>query len=279
MTALVGGFIAACCWGVSILFVSRSSKLIGGSVVAAWVQLSGFVLLVPLALARGVPDVPTRDWGFGLLGGACAAVGLTMYYMALRTGKAGVVAPILASAGGIAAVVSVALGEPLGRWEGTLLAAIAVGCILVALDRASGDASGRRRAVAFAGVATALYALQTLSVGRAGDLDPIWLVAAARTIGVAVIAAPIVLGGRLTMTRRALPFVAVSCLLEIVGFVAFVVAAADHTAIAAVASGQFAVVAAVGGFLVLGERLATWQWAGVVLTVAGISALTLVQVA
>ena len=56
----------------------------------------------------------------------------------MTIGRVSIVAPIVATEGALAAVLSVIFGEPLGPSTGLLLAAIAVGVVL-----AASGASGR----------------------------------------------------------------------------------------------------------------------------------------
>jgi drug/metabolite transporter (DMT)-like permease len=65
---------------------------------------------------------------------------------------------------------------------------------------------------------------------------------------------------------------------EVVGTAIYTVGAQDSIAIAAVLASQFAAMAAVGGFIVFGERLTRLQGVGVVAVLVGVAIVTLVQV-
>jgi len=65
--------------------------------------------------------------------------------------------------------------------------------------------------------------------------------------------------------------------LEVFGGGVYVVAASENVAIAAVVSSQFAALAALGGFLLFGERLQRLQLIGVVVVVLGVTALAALQ--
>ena len=74
MIAVLGGLGAAFMWAGALLTASRATRLIGPMSVLAWVMLTGFVVVVPLALADGIPDALGADeaaWmllAVGLLG-------------------------------------------------------------------------------------------------------------------------------------------------------------------------------------------------------------------
>jgi multidrug transporter EmrE-like cation transporter len=71
--------------------------------------------------------------------------------------------------------------------------------------------------------------------------------------------------------------VIVSGLLEVFGGGIYVVAASHDVAVAAVVSSQFAALAAIGGFLLFGERLQRLQVIGVGVIVVGVTALAALQ--
>jgi drug/metabolite transporter (DMT)-like permease len=101
---------------------------------------------------------------------------------------------------------------------------------------------------------------------------------ASRTVGLTVIVIPLVLLRRFRLTRRAVPLVIISGLLEVFGGGVYVVAATHDVAISAVVSSQFAALAAIGGYFLFGERLQRLQLVGVVVIAAGVTALAALQV-
>jgi drug/metabolite transporter (DMT)-like permease len=96
-------------------------------------------------------------------------------------------------------------------------------------------------------------------------------------IGLACVTLPVLASGRLHLTRRAAPYVLAAGVLEIGGYLAYIVGARDGVAIPAVLASQYAVVAVVGGLLVFRERLSPLQAAGVALTMAGVGTLAAAQ--
>ena len=127
----------------------------------------------------------------------------------------------------------------------------------------------------FAVAAAAMFSVGLVLGGKLGaaGIPPAWVMAVSRTIGVLLIALPLVLTGRLRLTRRALPLVAVAGVLEVLGGAVYVVAASDTIAVAAVLSSQFAAIAAVGGFVLFKERLQRLQVVGIALIAVGVTVL------
>ncbi len=136
------------------------------------------------------------------------------------------------------------------------------------------EAARTRRAVAFALAAALIFGVGIVSAGKAALLvPPIWVSLSARIVGLVIVALPLVVQGRLTLTRHALPLVVVAGIGEVLGSTASAWGSMHSIAITAVLGSQFAAIAAVVAFLLFGERLSRSQVAGVLLIVAGVTAL------
>jgi drug/metabolite transporter (DMT)-like permease len=286
MVAILGGLGAALSWAIATLVSSRSSRMIGPLSVLGWVMAVGLVVaIVPALLARpvelGVPELAGL-----VVVGLSHNLGLLLGYKALSIGRVSVVAPIMATEGALAAVLSMAFGEPLTAAMAILLGAISVGVVLAAAER-SADASKpavddpvqSRRAAVFAVGAAVTFSVGLLVAGRLGGegIPPAWVMLASRLVGVTVIVLPLVLTRQFRLTRSALPLVVVAGVLEIFGGAVYVVGASEGVAVAAVMSSQFAAIAAVGAFFLFGERLQRLQVLGVAMIAIGITALAAVQ--
>jgi drug/metabolite transporter (DMT)-like permease len=286
MVAILGGLGAALSWAIATLASSRSSRMIGPISVLGWVMAVGLVVaIVPALVARPIAlDLPMLVALVVI--GLSHNIGLLLAYGALSIGRVSIVAPIVATEGALAAVLSIIFGEPLAPATGLLLAAIAVGVVLAAAERAADrpDAaafapSQNRRAAVLAISAALVFSVGLLLAGRLGaaGVPPAWVMLVSRTIGVLLIALPLLLTRRLRLTRAALPLVATAGVLEVLGGAIYVVAASESVAVAAVLSSQFAALAALGGFLVFGERLQRLQLIGVVTVAVGVTLLGALQ--
>jgi drug/metabolite transporter (DMT)-like permease len=287
MLAILGGLGAAFCWATATVASSRSSRMIGAASVLAWVMIVGLVASIgPAAVAIPVP-LGTTELIELLLEGLSYSAGLLLVYRALTIGRVSIVAPIVATEGALAAVISVGLGEPLNGSTALVLAAVAIGVVLAAVERSvdreqgprATDPATQRRAVLLAIAAAAAFSVGLVTSGRLGEagVPPAWVIAVARAIGVVAIAIPLGAAGRLRLSRRALPLVVLSGVLEALGSGLYVVAARDGVAPAAVLSSQFAAIAALAAFIFFGERLQRVQVAGVVLIALGVTALAATQ--
>ena len=287
MIAILGGLGSAVSWAVATLASSRSSRMIGPMSVLGWVMAIGLAvaILPAIFLSTPVPLGLPEVAGLAVLG-LSHNVGLLLAYRALEIGRVSIVAPITATEGALAAVLAVMLGEALELPVALLLAVIAVGVILAAAERTPADDDPRRTDAAQTrrSALLALAAAFTFSVGLvlsgklgAAGMPPAWIIVASRMVGVTIIVLPLVLQRRFRLTRAALPLVVVSGILEAVGSATYTIAASSDIAIAAVVSSQFAGIAAIGGFVLFGERLQRIQLVGVATVAAGVTALAALQ--
>ncbi len=281
VTAIIFGFLTAAMFATSTLASSRAVRLISLPSVLAGGMLIGFVLTLPGAIAEGVPPglVGTNIIWFALAGIGNVG-GLFLVYAALRVGKVGVVAPIAATEGAISAVLAAIVGESIAPIAAFILMVIVAGIVLSAMapDPAPVEREQPLRAALLASASSVFFGVGLFSTGHLSDEIPTsWLLLPPRLIGVFAIAIPLIILGRMQMTRRALPFVAAVGVSEVLGNAAFTVAARDSIAIASVIASQFATISAIMAFLLFKERLGRLQVAGVATLVVSITALTIVQ--
>jgi drug/metabolite transporter (DMT)-like permease len=278
MVAILSGLGASLAFASATLCSSRSSRLIGAGPALAWVALVGLVVTLPAATLADRPDLDAAAGTWLGLAGVGNAAGLLLTYRALRTGKVGVVAPIVSAEGAIAALIAVAAGQPLAAATAGMLAVIAAGVLLAGAAR-GGDEAAPRAAPALLAVAAAVsFGLSLYATARIGRTLPVvWAVLPARLVGVVAIAAPLALTGRLRLTRRALPLVLAAGLAEVLGFTLYALGARHDVAISAVLASLFGAFAALLARVLFAERLAASQLLGVATIIAGVAALSVLQ--
>jgi drug/metabolite transporter (DMT)-like permease len=244
-------------------------------------MLSGLVIVLPLALASGVP--PALDASVGrwlLLSGAMNVIGLALVYEALRLGKVGIVSPVASTEGAIAALLAVLAGETLGVSTAALLVVIALGIVLAsrpAEEHQLEDPHPLASTLMSVGAA-ATFGVGLYASGRVSDVVPIvWVILPARVLGALFVALPIALRGKLRLTRASLPLVVTAGLCEIAGMASFALGARHGIAVAAVLASQFAAVAAIGAYVILHERLSRVQRTGAIVILVGVAFLTAIN--
>jgi uncharacterized membrane protein len=209
-------------------------------------MIVGLIVSIPAAMASEPLAAGPETWFLLGLVGVAYNLGLLLAYAALMSGRVSIVAPIVATEGAGAAAISVVLGDPLTVPVAVVLAVIATGIVLSAIERGGGEAAQRAGRDPGADRRTVLLSVASAIVFAVG------LVAAA-------------------------PFVVLSGFLEATGTVSYVLGAQHGLAIAAVLSSQFAAIAAVAAYFLYRERLQRVQVAGVAIIVLGISALAIVR--
>jgi drug/metabolite transporter (DMT)-like permease len=286
MVAILGGLGAALSWAIATLASSRSSRMIGPLSVLGWVMAVGWVTAIGPALLASPIDLGLPELVGLVVVGLSHNIGLLLAYGALSIGRVSIVAPIVATEGALAAVLSIALGEPLEVATAVLLAAIAVGVVLAAAERSAdqpaasrADPATTRRAALLAIAAALTFSVGLVLAGRLGaaGMPPAWVMIVSRTVGLLLIVLPLVVTRRLRLTRPALPLVVLAGVLEVFGGAIYVVAASEGVAVAAVLSSQFAAIAAVAAFILFRERLQRIQLVGVITVAVGITLLAAVQ--
>ena len=308
VTAILGGLIAAALWAAATLCLL---PLEPDARVPCRARL-GDAHRRHRRRPAGVHRRPDRALEPGtlallLLAGFCYVGGLGLTYAALQIGKVSIVAPIVATEGAVAAVIAIWLGDPVALAAGVILAVIAVGVVMSSIERSGTDvpagdtdlvadaldgpaspsalshtppiaAGDTRRSTLLAIGAALIFGVGLVSMGTAASLVPLaWVALTARLVGVVAITLPLLLRGRLRLTRAAMPLLVIAGVGEIVGSMASAWGARESIAIVAVLGSQFAAFSAVVAFLLFGERLSRVQVIGVVLVVAGVTALAVVQ--
>ena len=247
----------------------------------------------PLLAIEGVPaQVDPGAIGWLAVAGIGYVAGMIFNYSALAGGKVPVAAPIVSTEGALAAAIAVLAGEAVSGPLVLLLALLAGGVFLTALEPSTSaevdvgsEAAGslgrpQASAIPYVGLAigaAVAFGVSLFAAGRASEALPLaWVASAGRVVGVVLVALPLIVTGRLRLTRAALPFVAFSGVVEVVGYYTFAWGARDSIAITAVLASQAAVIAGIAAHL-LGERITRRQWLGVVVVGASVTAITLSQ--
>jgi drug/metabolite transporter (DMT)-like permease len=277
--SIVFGLGTAIMFAISSLLASRAVKLIDSWSVVAWTMLVGLVLTLPFVVISGVPEaVAGANIGWLLVTGIGNVTGLVLAALAYRVGKVGVITPILATEGALAAVIAAILGESVAPVIAILLFFIVVGVVIAAIapDPAPLEHERPVMAVLLASGGALVFGLSLYSAARlSGDLPISWVLLPARLVGVLALAVPLALTRRLHITRATAPLVVAMGFAEVIGFTSFAIGAQYQVAITSVLASQFAPISAVMAYVLFKERLGRLQITGVVIIVAGVTALSI----
>lgn len=280
MLTIVLGLLTASFFASTSLISSRSVKIIGSASSLAWTMVVGLLIATPFVVASGVPTNLGVSAPWMVMAGLGNVMGILLAGFALRVGKVGVVAPILATGGAISAFISALLGESIAPLVAFVLLVIIAGVVLsaVAPDPAPLDNERPVYAVIVTSLAALCIGIGLFATGNLSDQLPIaWVLLPARLTGVLVLFLPLLLLRRLRITRSTMPMVIAMGFTEVLGFVCFAIGAQYQVAVMSIFASQFAPIAAIAAYVLFKEKLGRLQIVGVAVIVLGVTALSLVN--
>jgi drug/metabolite transporter (DMT)-like permease len=276
--SIVFGLATAVFFASSGLMSSRAVKVIGSYSSAAWVMLIGLVITLPFVFVSGVPAEAAENVWWLIAAGTGNVGGIVLAGLAFRVGKVGVIAPILATEGAIAAVIAAMLGESIAPIAAFILMAIVTGIVISAIapDPEPLDHERPVVAVILATCAALVFGVSLYAAGSlSGELPISWVLLPARVVGVVALLIPLLLLRRLRITRSTVPLVVGMGFAEVLGFTCFAIGAQYSVAVTSVLASQFAPIAAVMAYVLFKEKLGRLQITGVVILVLAVTALSI----
>src|SRR5436190_6093369 len=248
------------------------SRRVDLGVTTLAILASSTVVTLPLALAlEGAPAGGAWSQApAAAAAGLLELAGLGCYILAIRKGSLAIVAPLVGLEGGIAALFAIAGGERVGVTvvAGILLAVL--GTSLSCAQRGERRAAGAGWAILAGGV----FGLMFVMYGLTDPIEPFTAVTIGRFSALVVLVPIMLRRPAVSLARPDLLRLAAVGAVDAVAFGAFV-AAVDRgpVSVASVCGAQFATISVVLSVLLLRERPARVQVAGIVLTLAGTTLL------
>ena len=289
MTAVALGLLTAALFGTAAYLGPVLGRAHGPSPVLAWGQLAAVVVAAGLVAALGAGAPGTRPVVLGLLAGVANGLALTAMFECARHLQLSVMAPIGATGGAVPVAVALVLGERPAVWQLFGIPLALVGVVLVAAGQRGGDPEGvpatdRARGLLLAGAWAVLYGvfLSLFAEASAGGTSDVageadmageaWAVLTSRvTLLATVVVVPLVRGSSLRLQRSAVPLVTLNGLLILGGVSAFAAAtSAGLVSVVSVLATLSPLVTVALAVVLLRERLARSQHAGLVAAMAGV---------
>jgi drug/metabolite transporter (DMT)-like permease len=260
---------ASAAWGVGDFLGGLRSRTLAALAVMGLSQPFG---LVVLALAAGIRARGPE--GAGVLWACPSAVfgtlGLAAFYRGMATGAITIVAPVAGAAAVVPVAYGLATGDRISALQTAGIAAALVGVVLASRER--GPVRGVASGVGWALVAALGFGGYFVPMHAAGAVDPLWASLVFRLTSVPLVwTALCVLRPPLAPAWRHLPVLAAIGILDTGGNLLFA-AASEHglVSVVSVLGSLYPVGTVLLARLVLGERVARTQEAGVVLALAGV---------
>jgi len=287
MIAVLFGVFAALCWSVHDVIARSVASAVGGFRTAAWVMVSGFVLLTGYVLWDGsVWQASPSAVLSGLLLGFAYGFGVGGLFKAFSLGPVSLVGPITAGYPVLAVLWGVFNGlEPtLLQWScvgATLLGAI----IVVRSGEPDGGINavqpGKLPVLLFFAVMSVLGYSSSIVLGQqaavtVGEVDATWL---SRPVALLVLL-PFAFfdGKRSVLTRNQWIGIFVMGALDVLGVIA--VNTSGHfpgKEFAGIGISAYGALSVIMAMIFLKEKVSPGQWVGMTLTVAAVATMSIAQ--
>jgi drug/metabolite transporter (DMT)-like permease len=255
---------------------SRRTSVFG---VVAVSQLAGLVALVALLPWLG-GRVGPADLGWGAAAGVAGAAGLVVFFRTLARGVMSVIAPVTAvTAAAVPVLVGLVEGDRIEPWAGIgILLALAAVVLVSAEGGLAGLRTARPASVSPALLAGSMFGLFFVLLDRTSDESGLTPLVTARLASVVLaVGIALVSSQPMRVSRPALPLVLASGLGDMSANGLFLLATQQQgqLAITGVLASLYPVSTVVLAQVVLRERLAAAQMAGLGTAVAAVVLITL----
>lgn len=271
---------ASLSWGVADFLAGLKSRTHAILAVLVVSQPAGLALVAVLVAARGGPAPDARHALYAALGGGVGVLGLAAFYRGLSVGAMSIVAPVSATAAVVPLAVGLATGERPSGLQGAGIGIALAGVLLASREAEVEARRGTRTAAGFGfAVLAALgfgFFFVAIDAASAEGADVLWVTLLLRSASFAVVlAAALALRPGLP---RAPGSVAVLLLVGALDMCANALFAAASTrglvGVVSVLASLYPVVVVVLARIVLHERIARSQQAGVLLALAGVALIS-----
>jgi drug/metabolite transporter (DMT)-like permease len=272
---LVLSLTAAFTYGAADFLGGLASRRANTIAVVTISQGAG-LLMVALLLPMLISAAPGRsDWIWGGIAGLTGGVGVALLYRALAVGVMAVVAPTTAvCAVLVPVVIAVALGERPGAREsvGIVLAVVAIVLVSQSASMSGTSTADKQSGIGLSLLSGVAIGLFFLSLARTNAAAGLWPLLAARTISVSLFAA-MTLFYRVPL-RMPPPVLATTIgggIVDMLANLFFLLASRQGPLTLAVTlTSLYPASTVLLARVVVGERLAPRQWAGVAFALVAI---------
>ena len=273
MRSIALALSASLTWGFADFFGPLKGRTYGALRVLVYVQLGGLVVIALIVAIRGKGPA---DLGalFAIPAAISGTLGLYAYYRGMAVGAMSIVAPIAGISAAVPVIFGIATGDRPSTWQWLGITAALGGVFLASRE------PGRGGKVA-AGVGLALLAAIGFGgyfppMHAAGDADFWWASLFFRITSTSIILAAVAIRRPpLAVPRKQVPLLALIGIGDMLGNLLFAAASTSGlVSITSVLASLYPIVTVVLARLVLKERVARSQEAGIALTLAGVALIS-----
>jgi drug/metabolite transporter (DMT)-like permease len=266
--------IASFAWGIGDFIGGMKSRVLPVLTVLVVSQAVGFLWIGAVALVAQKPVPPGDDIVLASVSAIAGTVGLACFYRAIAIGKMSLVVPVAAMAAVVPVVVGMATGDRPSALQLTGMLVALAGAILASREHDVEGRGGTRLAagVTLAAVSALAWGVFFLAIDAAADGGPVWASLVNRTTSlVLLLGAALVLRPRLRDARPHVPALAGAGTLDVSANLLFAAATTKAlVSLVSVAGSLYPVVTVLLARVVLHERVARVQEAGVIAALGGV---------
>jgi drug/metabolite transporter (DMT)-like permease len=278
MAAVALALGASLAWGCSDFLAGLKSRQLAVPWVLLISQGTGLVLMAALAGASGqeLPGMGTVAWAAA--SGVAELVGFAALYRGLAIGAMSLVAPVSATAAIVPVIVGLAAGQAPTAVQGAAIAVTLAGAALASFEPGAGGGHRRLAAgMALAVLAAVGFGTFFVAIDVAADDGVLWAVTLSRAAAFAVIVAVVArLHDPCPLDRRTFGPLAAVGLLDISANAMFAIALTlGLAAVVSVVGSLYPVATVLLARIVLHERPAAHQRAGVLAALAGVGVVSI----
>lgn len=268
---------ASLSWGFADFGAGVGARRLPVFVVAAISQTAGLVVAGVVVVATGASVPSTRELLWAAFAGLVGVIGIASFYRALAVGTMGIVGPITATAAIVPVAFGLARGERPSVVQGVGVALAVVGVVAASRERVAEQT--RRRfgvGVGLALVAALSFGGSLVGLARAAPGGSGFAVLVMRAVVVPIVlVAAVALKPRLPQSRRAWGLLLGVGALDTGATVLFGIASTRGLlSIVAVLSSLYPIVIVVLARVLLAERIARPQLAGVGVALTGVALIS-----
>jgi drug/metabolite transporter (DMT)-like permease len=275
MQAIVLALGASLSWGLADFFGPLQGRKLGALRVLFYVQLGGLlgIAVIVAVRAAGPQDAAAL---LAIPAAISGTLGLFAYYRGIAVGAISIVAPIAGVSAVVPVVVGIASGESPSSWQLAGIACALVGVFLAGREPGSGGETKLAAGVGLAVLAAIGFGGYFPFMHAAGNADFWWASLIFRIASTSVImAAVLVRRPALGVPARLLPWLALIGFGDMFGNLLYAAASTSGlVSVTSVLASLYPIVTVVLARLILSERVARTQEAGIGLTLAGVALIS-----
>jgi drug/metabolite transporter (DMT)-like permease len=264
---------ASLTWGFADFFGPLKGRTLGALRVLVYVQLGGLVVIALIVAIRGKGPADLAAL-FAIPAAISGTLGLYAYYRGMAVGAMSIVAPIAGVSAAVPVIFGIATGDRPSLWQWLGIAG-ALGGVFLA-SREPGPGSRVAAGVGLALLAAIGFGGYFPPMHEAGHADFWWASLFFRMTSASVILAAVAIRRpSLTVQPIQVPVLALIGIGDMLGNLLFAAASTSGlVSITSVLASLYPIVTVVLARLVLKERVARSQEAGIALTLAGVALIS-----